>query len=157
VLAGKRPEEIAVAEAGVQQAAAALRLVQAQQAKLALRSPIDGLVTSRLIEPGELAQMGRVLMTVADLDQVTLQIFVPTDRIGRVQLEQRAVVTVDSFRGREFEGRVVYIADRAEFTPKNVQTQEDRVDTVFAVKIRLENPEHLLKPGMPADAALVEE
>ena len=157
VLAGKRPEEIAVAEAGVQQAAAALRLVQAQQAKLALRSPIDGLVTSRLIEPGELAQAGRVLMTVADLDQVTLQIFVPTDRIGRVRLEQRAVVTVDSFRGREFEGRVVYIADRAEFTPKNVQTQEDRVDTVFAVKIRLENPEHLLKPGMPADAALVEE
>ncbi len=156
VLAGKRPEEIAVAEADVQQAVAALRLVQVQRAKLALRAPIDGLVTSRLIEPGELAQAGHVLMTVADLDQVTLQIFVPTDRIGRVRLGQQAVVTVDSFRGREFEGRVVYIADRAEFTPKNVQTQEDRVDTVFAVKIQLENPEHLLKPGMPADAALVE-
>jgi multidrug resistance efflux pump len=156
LLAGPRPEEIAVAEAGVQQAGAALRLVQAQRDKLALRSPITGLVTSRLVEPGELAAPGAMLMTVADLDQVTLQIFVSTDRIGRVKLGQEAMVTVDSFPGRQFQGRVVYIADRAEFTPKNVQTQEDRVQTVFAVKVQLDNPEHLLKPGMPADATLVE-
>ncbi len=140
----------------MQQAEAALRLVQVQRDKLALRSPIAGLVTSRLVEPGELAAPGAVLMIVADLDLVTLQIFVPTDRIGRVRLGQEAIVTVDSFPGRQFQGHVVYIADRAEFTPKNVQTQEDRVQTVFAVKVRLDNPEHLLKPGMPADATLME-
>jgi len=93
---------------------------------------------------------------VADLDQVTLQIFVPTSKIGHVKLGQEAIVKVDSFPEREFRGRVVYIADRAEFTPKNVQTQEDRVQTVFAVKLQLDNPEHLLKPGMPADATLLE-
>lgn len=156
LLAGPQPEKVRAAEAEVQQAEAALRLVQVQRERLALRSPIAGLVTSRLMDPGELAAPGAVLMTVADLDQVTLQIFVPTDRIGYVHLGQRAIVTVDSFRGRAFEGRVVYIADRAEFTPKNVQTQEDRVQTVFAVKLRLDNPEHLLKPGMPADATLVD-
>jgi len=156
LLAGPRAEEIAAAEAEVQQAEAALRLVQVQRDKLALRSPIAGLVTSCLVEPGELAAPGAVLMTVADLDLVTLQIFVPTDRIGRVRLGQEAIVTVDSFPDRQFQGHVVYIADRAEFTPKNVQTQEDRVQTVFAVKVRLDNPEHLLKPGMPADATLIE-
>ncbi len=156
LLAGPQPEKVKAAEAEVQQAEAALRLVQVQRDRLALRSPIAGLVTSRLVDPGELAGPGAVLMTVADLDQVTLQIFVPTDRIGYVHLGQKALVTVDSFRGRQFEGRVVYIADRAEFTPKNVQTQEDRVQTVFAVKLQLDNPEHLLKPGMPADATLLD-
>ncbi|NOZ30186.1 MAG: HlyD family efflux transporter periplasmic adaptor subunit [Chloroflexi bacterium] len=156
LLAGPRMEEIVAAEAQVQQAEAALHLVQVQREKLSLRSPISGLVTSRLVDPGELAAPGAVLMTVADLDQVTLQIFVPTGRIGHVKLGQKAIVKVDSFPDREFHGRVVYIADRAEFTPKNVQTQEDRVQTVFAVKLQLENPEHLLKPGMPADATLIE-
>jgi HlyD family secretion protein len=156
LLAGPQPERVKAAEAEVQQAEAALRLAQVQWDRLALRSPIAGLVTSRLVDPGELAQPGAVLMTVANLDQVTLQIFVPTDRIGHVHVGQKAVVTVDSFRGRSFEGKVIYIADRAEFTPKNVQTQEDRVQTVFAVKLALENPEHLLKPGMPADATLLD-
>jgi HlyD family secretion protein len=156
LLAGPQPERVKAAEAEVQQAEAALRLAQVQWDRLALRSPIAGLVTSRLVDPGELAQPGAVLMTVANLDQVTLQIFVPTDRIGHVHVGQKAVVTVDSFRGRSFEGKVIYIADRAEFTPKNVQTQEDRMQTVFAVKLALENPEHLLKPGMPADATLLD-
>ena len=156
LLAGPQPERVKAAEAEVQQAEAALRLVQVQWDKLALRSPITGLVTSRLVDSGELAQPGAVLMTVANLDQVTLQIFIPTDRIGHVHLGQKAVVTVDSFRGRSFEGKVIYIADRAEFTPRNVQTQEDRVQMVFAVKLALENPEHLLKPGMPADATLLD-
>ncbi len=156
LLASPREEEVVAAEAAIQQAEAALHLVQAQRAKLALRSPITGLVTSRLIDPGELAAPGSVLMTVADLDQVTLRIYVPTDRIGRVRVGQEAIVTVDSFPGRQFSGRVVYISDQAEFTPKNVQTPEDRAQTVFAVKIRLENPDHLLKPGMPADAQLLE-
>ncbi|MCS7221107.1 MAG: efflux RND transporter periplasmic adaptor subunit [Anaerolineae bacterium] len=156
LLAGPQPEKVRAAEAEVQQAEATLRLVQVQRERLALRSPITGLVTSRLVDPGELAAPGAVLMTVADLDQVTLRIFVPTDRIGYVHLGQKAIVTVNSFRDRKFEGRVVYIADRAEFTPRNVQTQEERVQTVFAVKLQLDNPEHLLKPGMPADATLVD-
>ena len=75
-------------------------------------------------------------------------------QLGRVRLGQEAMVTVDSFPGRGFAGQITQIADQAEFTPRSVQTQEERVNTVFAVKITLRNPEHLLKPGMPADAII---
>ena len=78
----------------------------------------------------------------------------PTGQIGRVRLGQSAAVNVDAYPGRVFTGTVTYVADRAEFTPRNVQTQEERVKTVFAVEVALENPEGLLKPGMPADAQL---
>lgn len=156
ILAPPQEEKVLAAEAELQQALAARHLLQVQRDKTRLRSPISGLVTSRLVEPGELAAPGSVLLTVADLDQVTLQIYVPTGKIGQVKLGQKATVRVDSFPDREFIGEVVYISDRAEFTPQNVQTKEDRVDTVFAVKLRLQNPEHLLKPGMPADATLLE-
>ena len=83
--------------------------------------------------------------------EVTLTVYVPEAELGRVSLGQNAEVNVDAYDER-FPGEVVHIASQAEFTPKNVQTQEERVHMVFAVKIRLDNPEHLLKPGMPADA-----
>ena len=152
--AGPRPEAVAVAEAEVRQAEAALELLKVQRDKLALRSPIDGLVTSQVIEVGETALPGMPLMTITDLSEVKLVIYVPTDQIGHVQLGQEAEVTVDSFPGRVFIGHVSYIAPEAEFTPRNVQTQEERVQTVFAVRITLPNPDQALKPGMPADAKL---
>ena len=94
------------------------------------------------------------LFTVTDLRRVTLTIYVPTAEIGLVKLGRAAEVTVDAYPGRVFPGRVVHIADQAEFTPKNVQTQEERARTVFAVKIELDNDAGLLRPGMPADAVL---
>jgi multidrug efflux pump subunit AcrA (membrane-fusion protein) len=110
------------------------------------------LVVEHSVHVGETASVGSTLMTVASLDVVKLTIYVPTDRIGLVRVGQRAEVTVDSFPGRIFVGQVTYISPQAEFTPKNVQTREERVKTVFAVRITLPNPDHSLKPGMSADA-----
>jgi HlyD family secretion protein len=93
-------------------------------------------------------------MTVADLSEVRLKVFVPETQIGLVKLGQKVQVTVDSYPGQIFEGEVSYISPRAEFTPKNVQTKEERVNTVFAVKVSIPNPEMHLKPGMPADAVI---
>lgn len=154
--AGASPEEVAVAEAQVSQARAAGALLRAQIEKMTLRSPVDGVVTSCSVHAGEPAVSGMTLLTVAMLDQVTLTIYIPEDELNRVYLGQRVEVLVDSFPDQRFEGLVSYISQEAEFTPKNVQTQEARVNMVFAVKVRLANPEHLLKPGMPADAVIGE-
>ncbi len=155
--AGPTPEEVAVAEANLQQALAALEALELQREKLVLRAPVEGLVVSRSIEPGEIAAPGATLLRLADLDQVKLTIFVPETQIARVRLGQPVEVSVDAFPDRAFPGKVTFIAHSAEFTPRNVQTQEDRAHLVFAVKVSLDNPEHLLKPGMPADATLMVE
>ncbi|MBM3136371.1 MAG: efflux RND transporter periplasmic adaptor subunit [Chloroflexi bacterium] len=136
------------------QAQAALEALQVQLGKLTLKSPIAGLVTSRAIHVGEVAAPGATLLTIANLDSVKLTVYIPEDRIGLVKVGQQVEVQVDSFPGETFVGEVTFIANRAEFTPKNVQTKEGRVSTVFAVKVQIPNPEHKLKPGMPADAKI---
>jgi multidrug resistance efflux pump len=152
VKAGPTPEDVAVAQAQVEQALAAVAALETQLDKMTLQAPIDGLVTSRPAHAGEAAVAGATLMTVANLDDVKLTIYIPEDELGRVYLGQEIGVTVDSFPNRVFTGTISYISQQAEFTPRNVQTEEERVNMVFAVKVRLPNPEHLLKPGMPADA-----
>jgi HlyD family secretion protein len=152
--AGATKEQIAVAEAQVAQAQAALEALQVQLNKLTLRSPIAGLVTSRAIHVGEVAAPGATLLTIANLDSVKLTVYIPEDRIGQVKVGQKVEVQVDSFPGETFVGEVTFIASHAEFTPKNVQTKEGRVSTVFAVKVKIPNAEHKLKPGMPADATI---
>ncbi len=147
-----RPEEVQTAEAQVSQAEAAFEAWQVRLDKLTLKAPASGLVTSRTINPGETVIPGVTLLTIADLDQVKLTVFIPEPQIARVKLGQPVAVKVDSFPGKTFAGRVTFISSQAEFTPKNVQTQAERVNTVFAVKIALDNPDHALKPGMPADA-----
>jgi HlyD family secretion protein len=152
--AGATQEEIAMAKAQVHQAEASVRLFDAQIARLTLEAPMDGVVTSRSSRVGETATAGLPLLTIANLDDVTLVIYIPETRVGHVRLGQEVEVQVDSFPGRTFIGEVVHIAGEAEFTPRNVQTQEERVNLVFAVKVRIPNPEHALKPGMPADATI---
>jgi HlyD family secretion protein len=154
LVAGPMPEEVEVAEAQVARAEAALGILQAQIDKMTLVSPIDGVVTSRSAHPGEAVVAGSTLLTVAELDEVSLTIYVPEDKLNRVLLGQTVEVQVDSFARRVFTGTVSHISQRAEFTPRNVQTQEERVNMVFAVKVRLPNPQRLLKPGMPADAVI---
>ncbi|MGQ9766604.1 MAG: HlyD family secretion protein [Anaerolineae bacterium] len=149
-----RPEAVAVARARVAQAKAALATLDAMAARLNVASPLAGTLTVQSIRRGEVVQPGVPLFTVTDLRRVTLVIYVPTAEIGRVALGAVAEVTVDAYPGRVFIGRVVHIADQAEFTPKDVQTQEERAKTVFAVKIELENEAGLLRPGMPADVTL---
>jgi HlyD family secretion protein len=152
--AGPTDEEVAIAEAQVQQAEAAVRLVDAQIAQLTLTAPMDGIVTSRSEQAGETATAGAPLLTVANLDEVTLVIYIPENRIGQISVGQEAQVQVDSFPAQVFVGHVASIAGKAEFTPRNVQTQEERVNLVFAVKVTIPNPDQKLKLGMPADATI---
>jgi HlyD family secretion protein len=119
-----------------------------------IRAPIDGVVLDRLVEPGELVNPNSTLFTVADLTTLTLTVYVPEDRYGQVNLGQTYSVSVDSFPGTVFNGTVTHIADQAEFTPRNVQTVAGRKNTVYAVRLTLDNPNLSLKPGMPADVDL---
>ncbi|HEY9076114.1 MAG TPA: efflux RND transporter periplasmic adaptor subunit [Anaerolineaceae bacterium] len=117
-------------------------------------SPIGGVVLTRAIEPGEIATPGGTLLVVGDLRTLTLTVYVPEDRYGQIALGQTYPVSVDSFPGQAFPGVVTYIAGKAEFTPRNVQTVQGRKNTVYAVRLALDNPNLALKPGMPADVRL---
>jgi HlyD family secretion protein len=147
------PEQIAVAQAQVDSAQAAIEVIRSQLDKLKIHAPMDGIVLGRSIEPGEVAQPGTPLVTLARLDHLTITIYLPEDRYGEIELDQTAQVQVDSFPGVQFSARVIHIADQAEYTPRNVQTAEGRRTTVFAVKLSIENPDGKLKPGMPADVS----
>ena len=119
-----------------------------------IRTPIAGTVLYRSVEPGEFASPGAPLITVADLDRLTLTVYVPEDRYGLILLGESYPVTVDSYPATVFTGTVSHIADRAEFTPRNVQTTDSRKTTVFAIKLALGQNGGQLKPGMPADVNL---
>ncbi len=121
-----------------------------------ITAPRTGTVITVFMEPGEVAAPGRGIVRIADLDELFVRVYVPALLIGRIQLGGEAIVRVDSFPDRSFPGRVVHISDEAEFTPKNVQTIEARVDLVFAVKVAVSNPDGLLKIGLPADVDLPE-
>jgi multidrug resistance efflux pump len=152
--AGATPEEIAALEAQVRQAEAQRESARTVLAKLTLTAPVGGQVVEVVGHAGELAAPGVTLITLADLEQVTLTIYVPQNRLGQVQVGQSVEVRVDSFPGRVFIGRVATIATEAEFTPRNIQTADERANMVFAVKVVIPNPDRALKPGMPADAVL---
>ncbi|MEJ2710233.1 MAG: efflux RND transporter periplasmic adaptor subunit [Anaerolineales bacterium] len=152
--AGARAQEIQAAEANLQQAQAAVEAIQIQIDKSELTSPVDGWVTDLSVQPGEIATPGATLLRLSDLDQVKLTVYISETQIGKVKLGQAAQVSVDTFPERTFPGKVTFIAQQAEFTPENVQTEDQRANLVFKVQISLDNPEHLLKPGMPADVTL---
>jgi multidrug resistance efflux pump len=112
---------------------------------------VNGIVIDRAAEPGEIVAAGTTLVTIGDLDDLTLTVYVPEDRYGQIILGQVCQVTADSFPGRTFKGTVTHIADQAEFTPRNVQTTDSRKTTVFAIRLSLDPSGGLLKPGMPGD------
>ncbi len=150
--AGATAEQIAVLEAQVAQARAGLAAMQERRAMMTLTAPITGAVAEIFVHPGEVVAAGAGLLSLADLDDMTLTVYVPQTRLGYVYLRQPVRVTVDSFPDRVFAGQVSHISDEAEFTPRNVATKEERVNLVFAIQIQLDNTSGLLKPGMPADA-----
>jgi HlyD family secretion protein len=154
VKAGASKEQIAVAEAVVRQAEAALNVLQVQVGKTSIKAPVSGIVTRRALHAGEVAAPGAALLSIATLDPVKLTIYVPETQIGAIKLGNTIDVQVDSFPNRTFKGNVTYIAPQAEFTPRNVQTKSERVNMVFAVRVQIPNPNQELKPGMPADALL---
>ncbi len=141
------------AQKAVEQAQANLDLIDTQVAKLNVYAPINGVILIRSVEPGEYVQPGATALTLADLTDLTITVYVPEDRYGEVSLGQSAEVRVDSFPDLTFTATVVHIADQAEFTPRNVQTVEGRSSTFYAIKLNVSDPEGKLKIGMPADVA----
>jgi len=135
----------------VAQAQANLGLLDAQIAKLDVKAPMDGVILTRSVEPGEFVQPGTAALTMGNLSQLTITVYVPEDRYGQIHLGQKASVSVDSFPGTQFAAQVSYISDQAQFTPRNVQTVEGRSSTVYAIKLTVNDPQGKLKPGMPAD------
>ncbi len=153
---GARAEDIEAAEAEVERAKASLEALRSRREKFFLYAPISGWVTTQAFEVGELVPPNAAILKIADLTELTLTVYVPEPDLGKVRLGQKVRVTVDALPGEVFEGEVVYISPRAEFTPKSVQTKEERVNLVFRVKVRLPNPEGKLKAGMPAEAFFTE-
>jgi HlyD family secretion protein len=156
-VAGPRRETLQGAEARVEAARGALAAAEALLAQTRIVAPGDGRVTLRNAEPGEVVTPGFPILRIAELGRVWLRVYVPEPRIGLVKPGQRATVSVDTFPGRAFPGVVAEIAEKPEFTPKNVQTREERAKLVFGVKVEVENPGGELKPGMPADAVITVE
>ena len=143
------------ARIAVQLAQANLDLLDDQIAKTTVFAPVDGVVMTRNAEPGSVVNAGAALLTLARLDELTITVYVPEDRVGEVSLGQTANVSVDSFPGVVFTAAVSYISDQAEFTPRNVQTVSGRKNTVFAIKLKLNDKSEKLKPGMPADVTFL--
>jgi len=139
------------AQDAVYQAQAQMALVEAQIKELSVYAPLDGVVLTRSIQPGEVLQAGLTALTIAKLDQLRVTVYIPENRYGEVMLGQKVVLSVDSFPSETFTAKVTRIADQAEFTPQNVQTTEGRQTTVFAVELSVDNPDGKLKPGMPVD------
>jgi HlyD family secretion protein len=150
--AGSREEEKDAARARV--AAAEARIAQLEQLlkDTQVTSPLAGVVTEKIAEAGELLQSGSPLCEVTNLPDAWLTVYLPEADLGRIRFGQEAEVTTDG--GQKRTGKVSFVASQAEFTPKNVQTRDERVKLVFKVKIALDNADGLFKPGMPAEARL---
>jgi len=147
---------VSQAEAGLKQAQAALSVIDVQLEKTIVKAPVDGIILARNIEVGETIAPNAVVLTVGQLENVNLTVYIPETEYGKVKLNVKVSIQVDSFPDETFTGTVVYISDQAEFTPRNVQTMEGRRTTVYAVKIDVPNPDLKLKPGMPADVTFEE-
>jgi multidrug resistance efflux pump len=145
------------AESAVRQAEASLALLDTQIAKLTVYAPADGTVLMRNIQPGEFVQPGSVALTLANLNELTITVYVPENRLNEIKLGQHADVTIDVASGDSpvFDAEIVHISDQAEFTPRNVQTVQGRSSTVFAVKLKVTNADGKLKIGMPADVTFI--
>ncbi len=149
-----RPEDIAAAKARLDQATAAADLLRKEISDAHIIAPVSGTVTHKPVEAGELVSMGTTIATISRLETLNLMIYVSDTELGRVKLGGSADLEIDTYPGRSFPAKVIYISPIAEFTPKNVQTKEDRTKLVFGVKLEVGNKEGILKGGMPVDAYL---
>lgn len=151
VRSGTRADVLAAQEAEVQRLEALSRMTASRLSDTVLVSPLGGIVLSKNYEEGEFLRAGAVLATVADLSDCWVKLYLPSTVLGRVKVGALVNVRVDSFPDRIFQGRVRTVSDRAEFTPRQSLTTEERANLVFAVEVKVDNPDFLLKPGMPAD------
>ncbi len=151
---GARRERVQAARAAHEGALARLSTAKERLGYATLAAPVSGVVLSKAIEPGEQVAAGTPVVTLGDLGDCWLKGYIPETELARVKLGQRARVTADGLPGKAFEGRVSFISSQAEFTPKSVQTEKERVKLVYRLKVSLANPGMDLKPGMPADAVI---
>lgn len=149
---GSRKEDIAIARANLNAADANLGMSQVNLGYTILRAPTSGVITVRQAELGEVVVPGTPVVTLADLDHIWLRAYIAETDLGRIHYGQDAVITTDTYPGKQYHGHISFIASDAEFTPKSVQTYKERVTLVYRIKIDIDNPNHELKPGMPADA-----
>ena len=152
--AAKQDIETSIAQ--INASRAAFNQASIQLGYTQLKSPMDGIVTSRNIEPGETVNAGREIITISDLSRVDLKIFVDETEIGKIKPNQKVEVRVDTFPGKSYAGYVSFISPEGEFTPKIIQTKKERVKLVYLVKVSIVNPNFELKAGMPADALLAQ-
>lgn len=148
-------QETVTRQAEIEQTRAELGVIEVQLNDTAAVSPIDGVVLVKAAEPGEVLAAGTTVITVGDLDHPWLRAYLNERDLGRVKLGDRVKVTTDSFPGKTYQGRLSFISAEAEFTPKQIQTREERVKLVYRIKIDLENPRQELKANMPADAEIL--
>jgi HlyD family secretion protein len=151
---GFRIEQVEQARARLKIAEESLAEARTRLGYTILTAPMDGVVLSKNVEVGEYVAAGTPVITLGRLDPVWLRGYIAETDLGRVKLGQSARVTTDTYPGREYRGTITFMAQDAEFTPKNVQTDKERVKLVYRIKITLPNPDQELKPGMPADAVI---
>ncbi len=152
---GPRKEDIEDARAQVEQAKANLRLIETQLSYTTLYSPLTGVVLVKSGEIGEVVNPGTPILTLADIENVWLKAYIPEVDLSRVKWGQEVSVTTDLKPHKVYKGRISFISSQAEFTPKQIQTQKERVTLVYRIKIDIPNPEKELKPGMPADGKIL--
>jgi HlyD family secretion protein len=151
---GTRKEDIAIARANLKQANADLGLSRVNLDYTTLHAPSAGVITVRQAELGEVVIPGTPVVTLADLQHIWLRAYIAETDLGRIRWGQEATVTTDTYPGKQYRGRISFISSSAEFTPKSVQTYKERITLVYRIKIDIDNPNHELKPGMPADARI---
>ena len=151
---GTRKEQIAVSRATLQTARQNLELSKVRRDYTVLQSPVTGVVTVRQAELGEYVVPGTPVVTIADLDHLWVRAYVSETDLGRVRWGQPATLRTDTFPGKSYRGTIAFISPEAEFTPKTVQTNKERVALVYRIKVDVENPNQELKPGMPADVTI---
>jgi HlyD family secretion protein len=151
----RREQELVTRRDEIESAKAGLALIDAQLADTIAYSPVDGVVLVKSADVGEVLNVGTTIVTVGDIDHPWLRGYVNETALGKVKVGAKARVTTDSYPGKVYDGRVSFIASEAEFTPKQIQTQEERVKLVYRIKIELDNPRRELKSNMPADAEIV--
>jgi HlyD family secretion protein len=149
-----RPQEIESARANLKSLIASADLLKKNIEDSKVYAPTDGFVSKKFVEEGEIVSPQSSLMKISNLESVDLVIYLTEIELGKVKLGQSADIKIDAFKDKIYKGNIIYISPEAEFTPKNIQTQDERTKLVFAVKIRIPNPQFELKDGMPADASL---
>jgi membrane fusion protein YbhG len=152
---GPRQEQIDQGRSRLKEAEAALALAKERLGYTTLTSPGGGLVLAKSIEPGEQVAVGTPIITLGDLANPWLRAYIPETELGRVKVGQKVRVTTDTWPGKTYDGVVSFISSEAEFTPKNVQTEKERVKLVYRIKVTIPNPALELKPGMPADGEIL--